>query len=306
MTDNKYDYLVFSGGSIKGIAFLGALQVLLEHKIINSNIKGYAGTSAGSIIASLLAIGLSYDQIQKYMTDLDISKIPDDKIGFIRDTENFINNYGVCKGNYLYKYLGNIIKTKCGDKNYTIKQLFDNTGIKLVIPVTDMNKKETVYLHPHNLIDAYKNIPIRLAVRMSTSVPFMFEPIKYNNSLFVDGGVIDNYPINVFDGEESELGSLDQCLGLCKPNDKVLGLKLITKIEPNEWTEITSVTNFGLQIIDLFLTDNDRKSYTKINKKRTINIMTESYSLTDFTMDLRRESDLINAGIRAGFKFIEN
>lgn len=304
MSSTNYDYLVFSGGSIKGIAFLGALQVLLEYKIITSNMKGYAGTSAGSIIASLLSIGLTYDEIQKYMFDIDISKIPDDKIGFIRDTENFIKNYGVCKGNYLYKYLGNIIKTKCGNKDYTIRQLYDDTGVKLVIPVTDVNKKETVYLHPHNSVDAYKNIPIRLAVRMSTSVPFLFEPIKYNNSLFVDGGVIDNYPINVFDGEESELGSIDQCLGLCKPNNKVLGLKLITKIEPNEWTEINGVTNFGLQLIDLFLTDNDRKSYTKINKKRTINIMTESYCLTDFSMDMKRESDLINAGIRAAFEFI--
>lgn len=300
---HDYEYLVFSGGSIKGIAFVGAIQILEKYGIMGPNIKGYAGTSAGSIIAAMMAIGLSYDQIANYMVKLDTTKIPDDKVGFVRDTYNLIEHYGVCKGNYLYKYIGDIIKTHCGNKDYTIEQLYKDTNITLVIPVTNVNTMETVYLNPHNEEIAYRAVPIRLAVRMSTSIPYMFEPIVYTNCSFVDGGLIDNYPINVFDG--SVIGSIEQCLGQCDVNNKVLGLKLITNKEPNEWASIDGFVSFGIKLIDLFLTENDRKTMTKANKKRTISILTENYPLMDFTMDANKQKVLINVGKKATVEFLE-
>lgn len=303
MSEYDYEYFVFSGGSIKGVAFLGALQVLEKYGVMGPHIKGYAGTSAGSIIAAMMAIGLSYTEIGNYMVKLDTTKIPDDKFGFIRDTKNLFTHYGVCEGNYLYNYVGDIIKTHCGNKNYTIEQLYKDTNIILVIPITNVNTMETVYLNPHHEDAAYRCIPIRLAIRMSTSIPYMFEPIKYNGCSFVDGGLIDNYPINVFDGDT--IGSIDQCLGKCEPNSKVLGFKLITTREPNQWTSIDSFVNFGLKLIDMFLVENDRKSLTKSNKKRTINILTDNYPLMDFTMDTKKQTALINAGIKATFEFLD-
>ncbi len=299
--DRDYLNLVLSGGGIKGISFIGAILELDNMGILYDEnrklkIKGIAASSAGTILAGLLVIGYTPTEIHNIMKDIDFDKIVDDKIGYIRDTVNFFANYGVCKGEYVFELMGKYIEAKTGNADYTLLQLYQDTGIKLVITATNLNTKNTVYLHPENCISEYSNIPIRMCIRMSMSIPFLFEPYSYNNCLFCDGGVLDNYPLHCFDGGDPS--DLEAKYGDTKPNFKTLGLKITTH-EPDTTKDphkINHLYEYAYSYVDTFLAENDRKIFLKENWCRTTFIVTKSYSLTTFSLTDVEKDDLIEAG----------
>jgi NTE family protein len=309
LNKNNYKYLVFSGGGIKGISYVGALKEFLNKNKIDGfmGFKGFAGTSAGSIIATLLALGLDMDEIELEMNNLDVSKIPDDKFGVVRDTISLFSKYGICKNDYLYRYLGRIIEEKTGSKDFTIKQLYEKNKIKLVIATTDCNSGKTIYLNPFNSNPLFSDIPIRLAVKMSTSIPFLFRPVSYANTMFVDGGLLDNYPISVFDHKSilTSNQNIDVKLGKLGINKKVLGFKIISKNNDNE-KNIDGFFNYSVNFISVFLNENEQQYMSNSNKARTILIKTQNYSLMDFSMDEERKKTLIESGIKAVDKFYKN
>lgn len=306
--DRNYEYLVFSGGGVKGISYCGALQVL-ESMDILSNVKGFAGTSAGSIVAGLLAVGFTPKELTNILNELDVRQLMDDKFGYIRDAVNFVEDYGVCPGKFIYDFLGEKIKQKTGDPDYTIKQVYKDLGVTLVIVTTDLNCLRTVYLHPKNPNKAYRNLSVRQAIRMSTSIPFIFEPVHLNGDYFADGGVLDNYAIHVFDGAFP--GDPKARLNLCPPNSKVLGFKIVTDDETLNYSvkprqEIKSLLQYSLSYIDIFMTENERRTMTPSNWLRTVHIITPDYPMTDFNLDSDKKSLLIEAGIRYTNDFFQD
>src|SRR5947209_4694594 len=113
-TNLNYEYLVFSGGGVKGISYCGALKVLNEMGILKSGIKGFAGTSAGSIVAGLLAIGYTVDEILSIVSEIDIKKLIGADIGIVRDAINLFEHYGMFSGASIDEFLGTLIKNKVG------------------------------------------------------------------------------------------------------------------------------------------------------------------------------------------------
>lgn len=299
--EKNYEYLVMSGGGIKGICYCGVLETLDKMGILydqedNLKLKGVAGTSAGSIVACLLAIGFTPKEIRIVLDDMDFNKLLDDKFGYVRDTYNFIEHYGVCPGKYIEKLLGDLIKSKTGDADYTIAQLYEEKGVELVIVTTDMLHNKSIYLNPLNDKECNRNIPIRKAVRMSMSIPFLYEPVNYEGQMCVDGGVLDNYAIHVFDGKYP--GHPDGLLNLLKPNPRVLGLKILTnsQLEKNKTNDITGIFNYSISYIDLFLTDNEKRVMTPSNILRSIQVVTDDFPLSEFDLTEEQKMNLIDSG----------
>lgn len=299
--NKNYEYLVMSGGGIKGICYCGVLETLDKMGYLydaedNFKLKGIAGTSAGSIVAGLLGVGFTPKEIRMVLDDIDFNKIVDDKIGYVRDTYNFIENYGVCPGKYIETLLGSLIESKTGDKDYTIAQLYEDKKVELVIVTTDMLHNKSIYLNPRNDRAYNRNIPIRKAIRMSMSIPFLYEPVNYEGQMCVDGGVLDNFAIHVFDGEYP--GHPDGVLNLLKPNPRVLGLKIVTKsqLEENKTNDITGIFNYSISYIDLFLTENEKRVMTPSNILRTIQIVTDDYPLSEFNLSDEQKMELIDSG----------
>lgn len=304
--NKKYKYIVLSGGGVKGLAFCGAMDVLSKYDAL-SDIKGYAGTSAGSIGASLLALGYTTDEIKDIMMDLDMNKIVDDKWGIVRDGVNFLTDWGLVPGNFLYDFLGDLIEKKTGNIDYTIDDLYNDKGIKLVIVATDMNTGSPLYFYPNHKDKAYQNISIRRAVRMSTGIPFMFEPIICNGNYCVDGGVLDNYPLHVFDGEYP--GDINARLNAIPPNHEVIGLNIISgeeKISYNNITDRSNIDNIFEYLgsfITTLLADNQRKILLPSYWHRTININTPNYPGTKFNFTYEQKLGLVEDGQRAANDF---
>ncbi len=264
--------LVFSGGGIKGIAYIGALRQLEKLNKLK-DIHHYAGSSVGALVASLVAIGYNVKEIKQLMLDIDFNKLLDDKFGIIRDIYNFIKNYGYASGEYIYKLAGKLIKAKTGNADYTLLDLYKDKQKELIITTVNLNTRSIVYLKHDNI--NYLNISIRQAIRMSISIPFVFQPVKYQDCYYCDGGVLNNYPIHCF--------------------DNALGLKLVQDVPEKE--EINNLYEYSYAYIETFLAENDR--HTLDNKNKTIFIKTDNYALSKFDLTMEEKQKLIKQGKEA-------
>jgi len=292
--------LILSGGGIKGIAFIGALHELNQLKYLYDGdilkFKNISATSAGSIIGSLLAIGYKPNEIEEIINNIDFQNLIDDQYGFVRDCYHFLFNYGYAQGNILYDLLGELIFKKTGNADYTLKDLYNEKNIQLVITGTNLNEKKTIYFYHTHINPLYANLPIRLCIRISMSIPFVFQPYYYNDCYFADGGVLDSYPIDCFDGNEPD--DPNAKYGNTLPNLKTLGLKITTNAE-NEKLIINNLYQYSSAYIETFLNENDKKMLLPENKERTIFINTKSYPLSKFDLTFIEKSELIEQGRNA-------
>ncbi|XP_070541944.1 uncharacterized protein [Ptychodera flava] len=199
----RYDYpfenLVLEGGGAKGIGYHGALKVLSELGIY-PKFKRLSGTSIGSIGAALLSVGYSpAEAMRMTMTESD-RYLSDTSCGMLSFLPNLIMNYGWNSGKNMLEWMGEKIEAKTGDKDITFKDLYSKYGKELCIVVTNVNQMDAEYCH----VKTTPLMPIRIAVRMSVSIPAVLEPVRYgqghSTDLYVDGGLLVNFPIHSFDG----------------------------------------------------------------------------------------------------------
>jgi NTE family protein len=188
--------LVFEGGGVKGIAYVGALAVLEEQHILK-DIQRVGGTSAGAIVAALLALDYSVSEIKEILWSMDFKRFLDSTWGVIRNTERLLKEYGWYKGDYFKDWMEQLIEAKTGSRQTTFKEL------------TLQHKSRPPYLIGTNLSTGYAEIfshlhtpemPIAEGVRISMSLPLFFTAVRLaDNDVCVDGGVLENYPIKLFD-----------------------------------------------------------------------------------------------------------
>ncbi len=88
--DYPFKNLVFEGGGVKGIAYVGAMEVLGENGVLE-NIQRVGGTSAGAINTLLLGLNYSLDETKQILSDLDFRSFLDDSWGMVRDFDRLIN-----------------------------------------------------------------------------------------------------------------------------------------------------------------------------------------------------------------------
>lgn len=194
------DTLVISGGGVKGIVFIGALKYLEELKgtaiDIKVDIKRIYAVSVGSIIGFLYAIGYTSEEMENEIFRLDTNSLKSIRL------KTFIKNYGLDSGKKIMKWLESLVEKKGYDKNITFKQLLKLRGVDLNIGSTNLNKYKAVYFNN----EISPNLRIVRAIRMSIGIPLIFSSVKYKGEVYVDGGVINSYPIKNVDKLENVLG----------------------------------------------------------------------------------------------------
>jgi NTE family protein len=186
----RKNILIISGGGLKGLSGLGALTYLIENEIIVCP-EIYAGTSVGSVICFLMNIGYSSQDIYEILLQIDFTQL----IKYI-EPENLLIDpcFGLSSPEPILQVIYSFMKKKNIKKNITFRELFDLTKTKLVITGTCINDVTINYFS----VDKYPNMPILKAIRISISIPFIFRPYLYEGKLWVDGGCMDNFPIDMF------------------------------------------------------------------------------------------------------------
>lgn len=280
---------VFSGGGLKGFALVGACQVLEE---AGYRFERVAGTSAGAIIASFIAAGYSGVEIEEMLQEQDFHEL--------LDPRKTIIPLPIMKWLLLYRRLGlyegtaleNWFSDKLAEKGlYTFGDVPPGT-LKLV--VSDLTNGKMIVL-PDDLQDygiPAEHFPIARALRMSCSIPFFFEPVKLRTlageTIVVDGGVLSNFPMWIFKGENGES---------IRP---VIGMKLSRRQDEIPARKIKN----GLQLFEaLFSTmknAHDKKYISRKDEKDIIFIPVDDYQATQFDLNEEQKDALLEEGrIRA-------
>jgi NTE family protein len=290
MQQDVIENLVFEGGGVKGVAFVGAVRYL-ENNNLMSNVKKIIGSSAGAIIAAGLSVGYNADELDDILMNVNFSKFCDDSVGLIRDCIRLFKEYGLYKGDKYLEWLGSIIKDKTGSSETTFYQIYKLYNIDLVITGTNINTRQVTYFNYKD----YPDMPIKLAVRISCSIPIIFRCIEFNNDIYVDGGVLDNYPIWYFPDYTKTLG-----FKLVEPGDKRDDIIYHNRLE------VKNVIDYTKCIIDALLSQNERLHIKNDYWKRTVTINSFNISATNFNITMDQKRQLIDEGFKSTERFFES
>ena len=188
-----------AGGGLQGFDHIGALKALEE---LGIKIKYISGTSTGSAIASLYAMGYTPDEIQKickekYKKILKIRKkvLCQMAINFLLHKETRVE--GIIDGALVENFINEAAKEKGKE------MLLSFTSTKIAIATVDtISMKECLFVseelnNKDKNIDYIKDITIGKAVRSSMAFPAIFTTSNYEKYNFLDGGTVDNLPVQV-------------------------------------------------------------------------------------------------------------
>jgi NTE family protein len=262
--------IVLSGGEMMGLCYIGVLKFFEENNIIPS-IENILGISIGSLFAVMLSLNYNYEQMKKIALSINIDSLSDNNN---RSLFSFIDTFGIDSGLNIEKFFKIIIKKKLGDENATFADLFNKSPKPLLLIGGSNINTDTLDIYSYNTTP---NMPIWQALRISCGIPILFPPVRLNEHMLVDGGIINNYPINYFNND------LDNTLGIVlKRNDNCNILK------------INSVDQYLITIIKRMIYSFQNHLETHyINNTVSINA---NYCLFDFNFTNEAREDLINSG----------
>ena len=285
---------VFSGGGLKDFALLGAYQVLEEKGF---RFQRVAGTSAGAILACLVAAGYTAKEIEKILDKQDFKVLLDPRKTILPfPLMKWLLLYwkmGLYQGKALEKFFFEILAAK---GIYTFGDLPAGT-LKLV--ASDLTNGKMIILPddlPYYGIVA-DSFPLARALRMSCGIPFFFEPVKLRvgggDTIVVDGGVLSNFPMWIFDDSDG------------KRQLQVLGLKISRGHEEGHGHKIDN----GLDMFEaLFLTmqtAHDERYISRKHEKDIIFIPVDDAITTKFDLSNEMKELLIEKGRTRTIQFLK-
>lgn len=306
--------LVLEGGGVRALAYIGALEELEKSGSINY-ITRFAGSSAGAIIAALLAVGYTVQELTEIMVNLDWESFKDKSVLNFLNFFRFFKKFGFYKGDAFTNWLGKLILDKTGNENYTFLDLFSNENRILVVTGMCVNKRELHMYHYQSNPD----MPIKLAVRISIGLPYMFAAVKWKNDILIDGGTLDNYPIYIFDNIVDDVLVLPNTKiktnskfksSKFEKNEKTLGLKLLDNLEDGENLysynkKITSILDFTFELINSLLLRIERLQVHGNYWERTMIIKTGSIDTINLSLTKEEKEYLISQGRKCAEEYIK-
>jgi NTE family protein len=188
--------LVLSGGGAKGFAHIGVLKVLEESGL---KIDYIGGTSMGSIVGGLYSIGYDADTLQNLVFGLDWNKLLSDDISRRDlsieekpDYDRFIINFPLRErkialpaGMITGQNIENQMAELCSHVNHI--RNFDNLNIPYLCVAADVETGQEM---------VFRNGYLPMCMRASMAIPSVFAPMKIDGKLYVDGGVVNNFPVD--------------------------------------------------------------------------------------------------------------
>jgi NTE family protein len=183
--------LVLAGGGIKGITILGALKYLEDNNILN-DIHTYIGASIGGIISVLLAAGYKSSDIYKFSELFDFN----DSLNL--NINHLLTNYSINDDENMTLIYDKLLKKKNIDSNISLINFYKHTKKKIICTSVCITTKKLEYISYEN----YPDLPLNIFIKMTSAAPLIMPPVKYNNKLYIDGGMMNNFPINIIDDDK--------------------------------------------------------------------------------------------------------
>lgn len=293
--------LAFSGGAIKGVAYIGVFKKIeeLTHErrleevkpdfdpskcdIPLFNIKTICAVSVGSIFSLIYLLKYSYVEMLEEVINKKFEQLKEIRI------MNFVSKYGLDSGNNLINWLKEMMTRKGVNPDITLKEFYDLNGVDFQIMATNLNK----YCYKKFNYTDTPEVKVVDAIRMSISIPFLFTINEYDGDIHVDGGLIDSYPIRAFDNL-----------------DNFLGFKLINhgEMDTHDVDEpINDIESYIYHILSCYMVQKEKRVTTSQEYRNcTVYIHTEDITQSvNFALTSIEKTRLIDIGYKSLTDFLK-
>jgi NTE family protein len=313
MAENpKVADLVFEGGGVKGIGLAGAFAAFEDSGYRPKNL---AGTSAGAIAAALVAAGYTSRELRGVLLNLPFEEFKDqgalDRLPLIGKAASVLLERGIYEGVFFERWMAEQLEkkgvTRFGqlvneeaedpDQRYRLRVIVSDTTHRRMLVLPDDA--------PHLGIPS-DELEIAWAVRMSMSIPIFFEPVVHRNGggehVLVDGGMLSNFPVWLFDRKEEEPRWPTFGLMLAEEDPKVPIGHRLPRSEPG--TKRGSLVDYLVSLASTMMEAHDRLYLEDATYARTITIPTLGVRTTDFAITRERVRALYESGYEAARVFL--
>lgn len=309
--------LVLEGGGARGVALVGAVMAMAEAGYTFPRI---AGTSAGAMLGGIAAArqraGRSLDGLREIVLDLDFQRFADrgtlgrlaGPLAPLVDVGELLVENGIFRGDALHDYVARSL-AGYGVRTWADLRLPDDEGTSLpeshryalVVTATDLSRRRLVLL-PWDY-RAYgldpDTQPVADAIRMSASLPFFFQPAhlrgRTTTSLMVDGGLLSNYPITVFDRTDGR-----------PPRWPTFGVKLSGRPPATPRTHpIDGPLSYLLAVVNTVMTALDAQPLDDpCVRRRTVFLRAKDVGATELDLDRETKEEMIDDAARVTRDFL--
>jgi NTE family protein len=274
--------IVFTGGGLRTLGHFGVLEVL-EKKGLLKQIKEYIGVSAGALVGFCAMLGYTIEEMQKVVTEFDFSILQNVYPELMLE---FFSQYGVDTGEQLEKFVKSLLRIKGHPTDITFRQWSLAHTIRLRCYATDLQTGKVKEFS----LEKTPDVPFLFALRASMSLPLYFVPVKDPDTghLLVDGGLIQNFPMNYLTEEEKETA---------------LGVSFLYSKHATE-----EIPDFIAFLGQLYNCGFNPRTYQvqQENKLRCIIIPTGSMSAYNFQLTKETREELISLGREAAETYCAN
>ncbi|PUA83009.1 patatin-like phospholipase family protein [Nocardioides currus] len=303
--------LVLEGGGVKGAGLAGAVHVLAGHY----DFHRVAGTSAGAIVASLVAAGLS-DELEALTIDTDFTDFLDEGaagrfLGPLGNGIDLLAREGIHRGRTLHRWIRDTL-ARAGVETWGDLRLPGATSrtpiehrYRLVVIVSDVSRGRMLRLpwdYQPLLGISPDAMPVADAVRASASIPFFFRPWRLpvdpaltdgrREIVLTDGGMLSNYPIDLFDDE---------------PGHPTFGIKLSARLPlcDQRWHDADDPLSLAKALVATMTNAHDQVHVDRPSvTSRTVFVETSGVRSTDFRLSCAAKRGLFDNGVEAASRFL--
>lgn len=280
---SKPTTLIMKGGGIKGLAYVGSLEVL---SVNNYRFNWFAGTSAGAISAALMGCGYSHKELELELSQKNFNEFKDTNLfGCIW---NLITKGGLYQANTFTKWLDHLLAKKLDTPNRVLFNTLKEKKVTNRITIYASRRGTKVQVFDSKVLKDLSDSespPIAFAVRSSMAIPFFFTPTIINGYNTVDGGTQNNYPVNALLADN--------------PGTKFVGLYLGPEIFEGEPPKKNVFSN----LVSILTEANDEDAL-RVYEDDTIIIDTRPISTLDFSLTPEEKDFLLEAGRLSALKFL--
>jgi NTE family protein len=316
--DAQIKNLVFEGAGIRGIAYAGAIKKL-EEKGMMQQVERFGGTSAGAIIALLLSLDYTGDEIQSIISNTSFRKFNDGQFFFFGGIHRLKKYYGWYRRNQFEKWLDALIEQKTGNANISFEE-FHRRGYKdLFITGTSLDQQKLIVFS----YEQFPKMQVKDAVLISMSIPLYFEAVfmsddgviiyhpkeKKGLHVMVDGGIIANFPIRLFDSTKFIDSSLPNRFAI---NKHTLGFRIDRAEQIASDSTMSGLAPFYIKgfnsymqaFYSIIIENLNRQNLTKEDWKRTVSINDSDINPRIKKIPSGKIEQLITNGIDATENFL--
>lgn len=204
--------VVMSGGATPTMSFFGCMQYL-EHMGALPYVGTHVGSSAGAIVSLMMVLGFAPHEASMFVMEHGVQRLRVGELDLMDEMFgewSCLETLGLDDGSRWVTFVEDAMDAKLGRRRATFRELAIATGKVFVVCVTNLTKARREYMS----VDTEPDMSVGTAVRMSMSVPVLYTPVMYRGDVYVDGSVLDNFPLAAAAGGGRRAGGPPTTLAL--------------------------------------------------------------------------------------------